>query len=331
MLNEKNFIDGVWDKYEDYSHRKNKDKFFTKHLYKNTDYTLTIKMLSTFLVIIITTFGIVYAGVVTYNNIIQKQTKTDFTKGDGYDYNQDMIYQNNFYYKKITSYEEYLACSQRWENLVEMKQEDFEEYFIVITAVENYSMLGLYISNVTSDETTLYIEFSKYQQDEDYYDTENTVTSTKIPINLNRDNIVLKKVEENPNISQDKKIEELPIDYSKEQAIADNCFVIENSKVISSNKQQLEDFIENSEKGINTSIRIVAYFNSIGLNTVQIDDIEYKDGKYIQYMDDTRGETGKIYHNSGNKIKVSKGKTGTMYQLEDEIGNKKMICVINHD
>ena len=41
MLNENDFINSVWDKYEDYSFKnKNNDKFFKKKVYRNSEYIL---------------------------------------------------------------------------------------------------------------------------------------------------------------------------------------------------------------------------------------------------------------------------------------------------
>ena len=162
MLKEDDFINDIWKKHDEYNRARNKDKFFSKHLYRNTENLLTLKSLLTLIIAIIATAGATYAGVITYN-YITKETYTDFKENPNYDYSQDMIYQNNFYYKKVMSYEEYEKCKGVWNDLVGMNEEDFKDNFVVIVAVENTSMLGLTVSDVSADDTTLYIKFKKYK------------------------------------------------------------------------------------------------------------------------------------------------------------------------
>ena len=160
MLKEDDFINDIWKKHDEYNRTRNKDKFFLKHLYRNTENLLTLKSLLTLVIAIIATAGATYAGFITYN-YITKETYTDFKQNPNYDYSQDMIYQNNFYYKKVMTYEEYEKCKEVWNDLVEMNEEDFNDNFVVIVAVENTSMLGLTVSDVSADDTTLYIKFKK--------------------------------------------------------------------------------------------------------------------------------------------------------------------------
>ena len=192
MLKEDDFINDIWKKHDEYNRTRNKDKFFLKHLYRNTENLLTLKSLLTLVIAIIATAGATYAGFITYN-YITKETYTDFKQNPNYDYSQDMIYQNNFYYKKVMTYEEYEKCKEVWNDLVEMNEEDFNDNFVVIVAVENTSMLGLTVSDVSADDTTLYIKFKK-DENEDY---DKTVTSIKISKNLDRDIIKIEKVEKN--------------------------------------------------------------------------------------------------------------------------------------
>lgn len=320
MLNERDFTKSIWDKYEQYFNSKDKDKFFSKHVYKNVDFALAVKTICTILLTITTSFGIAYAGITTYN-YVQTQTKTNFENNSTYDYNQNMTYQNGVYYKKILSYEDYIKSKKIWENLVDINKDEFNDYFILVIAGENYSTTGLEINNssVDKESNTLYIELIK-KSDE----VENTVISTKIPIKENMDNIKIIIKNEKPELLDYESIEKLPKEYSKQQAIKDNCFVISNNKVISNDKKQLDEFIEKSTKGENVSIRIAIYFDS----ELTIKDIEYKDGKYIICDDDTRGETGKIYYRTGNTINTRQTSFGRMVWIEDKVGNQIQICNI---
>lgn len=321
MLKEDDFINDIWKKHDEYNRTRNKDKFFLKHLYRNTENLLTLKSLLTLVIAIIATAGATYAGFITYN-YITKETYTDFKQNPNYDYSQDMIYQNNFYYKKVMTYEEYEKCKEVWNNLVEMNEEDFNDNFVVIVAVENTSMLGLTVSDVSADDTTLYIKFKK-DENEDY---DKTVTSIKISKNLDRDIIKIEKVEKNIDYTDYERLEDLPHNYSKEQAIKDNCFVLENNEIISSNKEQLNEFVDNARNGINSFIRIVSYFDE----QVKIKDLEYKDGEYILVSDDsrTRDKVEKFYYNYGDEIVVEHKSMGTRYILKDNKSNTQRFIAI---
>lgn len=321
MLKEDDFINDIWKKHDEYNRTRNKDKFFLKHLYRNTENLLTLKSLLTLVIAIIATAGATYAGFITYN-YITKETYTDFKENPNYDYSQDMIYQNNFYYKKVMTYEEYEKCKEVWNNLVEMNEEDFNDNFVVIVAVENTSMLGLTVSDVSADDTTLYIKFKK-DENEDY---DKTVTSIKISKNLDRDIIKIEKVEKNIDYTDYERLEDLPHNYSKEQAIKDNCFVLENNEIISSNKEQLNEFVDNARNGINSFIRIVSYFDE----QVKIKDLEYKDGEYILVSDDsrTRDKVEKFYYNYGDEIVVEHKSMGTRYILKDNKSNTQRFIAI---
>ena len=317
MLKEDDFINDIWKKHDEYNRTRNKDKFFLKHLYRNTENLLTLKSLLTLVIAIIATAGATYAGFITYN-YITKETYTDFKQNPNYDYSQDMIYQNNFYYKKVMTYEEYEKCKEVWNDLVEMNEEDFNDNFVVIVAVENTSMLGLTVSDVSADDTTLYIKFKK-DENEDY---DKTVTSIKISKNLDRDIIKIEKVEKNIDYTDYERLEDLPHNYSKEQAIKDNCFVLENNEIISSNAEQLNEFINNARNGINSFIRIVSYFDE----QVKIKDLEYKDGEYILVSDDsrTRDKIEKFYYNYGDEIVVEHKSIGTIYAIKDNKSSSKI-------
>lgn len=274
-----------------------------------------VRIIMNFIIVIIAITGVTYAGVTAYR-FIQRETKTNFSN---YDYNEDMQYYDGIYYKRITSYQTYLKDLKKWNELVEMTEDDFNNYFVVVVAGENYNTTGLYISDITTDEENLYIDLNK----KDKWDG-STVISSKIEKDLYRENIVIRN---NPNVPDTSNIfvsmEEIPIGYSKEQAIQDGCFVIEYNKVISNDKEQFNRFIENANKGIDGFIRIYDY-NII--ENVTIIDLECKNGKInMSQCNKTQAGNYPVY-NSGNYIE--KGSLG-IYWLCDEIGNEKAICSID--
>lgn len=285
----------------------------------NKENNSLIRIIINFIIIILVISGVTYAGITAYK-FIQKETETDFSNNPDYDdYSEDMKISDGVYYKKITSYQTYLKDLEKWNELVEMTEDDFNNYFVVVIAGENYDTTGLYISDITADEKNLYIDLNK----KDKWDG-STVISTKIEKDLYRENIVIRN---NPNLTNTSNIfvniEEIPIGYTKEQAIQDGCFVIEYNKVISNDKEKFEIFIENSNNGIDDFIRIYEYDI---IENVTIIDLECKNGKInMTQFNKTQSGNSPIY-NSGNSI--VKGSLG-IYWLCDEIGNKKSICSID--
>lgn len=274
-----------------------------------------IKNLINFIIISIVVTGVTYAGTAVYK-FIQNETKTDFSN---YDYNEDMKCYDGIYYKTINSYQTYMNDLEKWKELIEMAEEDFENYFLIVIAGENYNTTGLYISDIKSDNENLYIDLNK----KDNWDG-STVISSKIEKDLYRENIVIRNNPNVPNVSSKFiDIEEIPLGYTKEQAIQDGCFVIEYNKVVSDDKEELERFIENVNKGIEGFIRIYQYDI---IENVTIIDLECKNGK-INMSQCNKTQIGSYpVYNSGSSI--VKGSLG-IYWLCDEIGNKKSICSID--
>lgn len=326
MIDEDKIINNIWDKYENYSKVKNKDKFYKKNHFKHNSFKYST--LLTCLVVLIGTFSIGYAGKLIYdsskNKIIQESTKTDFEKNEGYNYIQDMIPYKNLYYKVVLTYKDYLTCVDRWDNILNMTENDFENYFVLIIANHSSSVSKLQVSNTSVDNDTLYIELL---QDSEF--TDNKVLFVKLPLEQYRENLDLKIVGEVSNISGQVSILDLPFDYSEESAIKDGCIVIENTiegcKIVSGNSSKLEKFIEDCQNGINTSIRIAEYVKYIP--NIYITDIEYKDGVYILIRDNTRTDyNAGISYNYGSKIKYTTNESGSKnLQIYDDRNNKYLI------
>ena len=329
-MNKELFKKGVYKKYEENINNKN-NEFYNTHYFTskvNHKYNFT-KIAATILISSIATMSMVYAGV-SVLNYHQQKTKTNFEKNINYDYSQDMNYQDGIYYKKITSYNEYIKDKQRWNDLIEMTEDDFNNYFIIITAVENTSMTGLTVSNITTDNDNLYIELF---QNTNNSDLENNILSIKIPTEDDRNTIIFKKAGYQPNNNEYKELSTLSSNYTKEQAINDNCYVIEDGKVISNNKEQLDEFIENSKQDKTAFIRIVSYDSDGILKGTIITDVEYKNAKYYICRDTTRLVDDKYnkkdisYHEGINIIQTRKKDTQDIVTyLEDAYCNQFPIC-----
>ena len=219
-----------------------------------------------------------------------------------------------------------------------MTESDFQDYFMLILAVENASMVGINITNITSDDNTMYVEVEKQNNET------NTVISSKVRKDLERKNIEIVVKKYNPNTSNYVSMEELKETYNKEEAKSDGCFVIENGKIISNNGNELDSFIDKTQKGYQGTIRIVYYNNNkqsenMYYNQVLVTDIEYKGAKYyyksknllidfpgvetyenindISYLEGTSIE--KIEDNANNTIS---------YKLNSVGGQQGAICTI---
>lgn len=329
-MTDQEFINEIWNKYDNYlkENDKSKDNFFIKYRYKKIKIRRRLRMAFNFILSLISMAGIVYAGTVVHN-YIQSTYKQEYPKvTTGGNRHKNMEYQEGVYYKKITSYEEYIKYKQEKPQILEMKEEDFKDNFLLITEFENtFSMIDFYISNITTDNQYLYIELTRdTEQNEE--NMLGYVNSTKIPKADDREKIVVKKNELIPTSTQYKSLEELPKNYTREQAIEDNCFVLDNrNKVISLNKEQMNEFVKKSQSGEECFIRIVHYYDS----GIQIVDLEYKEGNYIICRDNSRGESCEIFYDVRPKLEVftkynNNGETATRIFLLDEYNEGLPVC-----
>ena len=142
--------------------------------------------------------------------------KTSDSPNDDYDFTQDMIYKDNIYYKKINNYDEYSEVKARWNNILDMNKEDFQNSFMVITAVENTSMVGLTLDKIDTDNSGLYISLIHYQEGTNYNENE-TCISIKIQRDLERENIYVTR-----NLRNNEK------DMSEEMRLAEKNTLVEN-------------------------------------------------------------------------------------------------------
>ena len=323
MTSDEIFVNGVWEKYNNYRNSKVQEQFFKKHQYKNSEIKRYISTVASFVFGFIITTGVVYASVVMYD-FIQKDTKTDFTKDGAQEYYyENMLYSDGIYYKRIYNYNEYLEAKNIWDNLVEMNESDFKESFALIIAGQNYETTSLYISDIYVKNNTTHVELKR----KDKWSPNTTVISAKVSRELDCENIKIKNL---PNVvstnGKYKDLSEITTEYSIDQALKDGCFVIENNEIKSENKKQLDEFIEKEENGV---LRIY----NCGTGYFKISDIQYNNG-VININACTfklaNNEIEKIIYNTGTKI-IKKGFFKNQYIdyiLTDEIGNELIVCTI---
>ncbi|MGN0992381.1 MAG: RNA polymerase sigma factor [Bacilli bacterium] len=287
------------------------------------DMNKILKVVIIILCITVSLTGITFAGVTIYNTFIKKQDKIEtrglFDDGRGYtDYEtdlmaNDMTWQDDvrLYYRIITNSDDYEKYKSRISTFPEVSEINFDENFIVIIANENYrdfDEIDMEISNVYVDETTTNI-IMKQKENPNMNDTTN-VWYVIVDNSQLKDNVKIAiehKKFSNENIIE---ISKLPLDYSVNTAIEDDCFTLKNNKVVSSNENQLDEFIEKTKKGENSFIRI--YSNYEG--EITIIDVNFENGIY--YTDTIVLETEKKYHNTYKGLEKKEVRNGVYTDIE---------------
>ena len=292
---------------------------------KNT-YNYKIKKLLTttisIVLVLLGSSGLVYGLTTAYEYFMQKTAVSNYS----YDYKEDMEYMNRFYYKKITNFSDYLKYKEKMSNLIEMTEEDFKDNFLLIIISTSPYMPGIYVSNIETDDNILYVEIDRDNERE----RQKEILSVKISNELDREYINVDRMKKIPKSDDYVPLEELPKDYSKEQAILDNCVVIYNSEVISNNKLRIEEFVENTNNNKEDFIRIVRVQDKIDYS-MSIFDIQYTENEYRVYVDQTRCNDKEIQgyiYNTYSKIELSSyNMNGKLTKIELTNDFKEKLCV----
>jgi len=293
--------------YLDYKKEKNYKAILSKiHNEEKTSKSKFLKIVATLLITIIGTTGIVLASFKIYNEYIKMSGTAEMDSPTMYfdsgelDLEEDLIkteedkeyYEKNriemssieaggntYYYKTISNIEDYNKYKEKLSQLPEMSSEDFNNNFFVLVGINGrtYSIRGLTISDVSADKSTTYIKIKQKENPE--YEDDDEIIYSIVDKSLLRENAKLDV--EIPHLAGEgmKRLEDLPSDYSKEDAIADGCFVIdENRKIVYNNINALDNIIKNSEKGIESHIRIY--------HTSTIEKNQNAEAKYPCYIID---------------------------------------------
>lgn len=188
-----------------------------------------------------------------------------------------MNVKDKWYYKFLVSYDEYLKFKDlNYCEMIEMSKENFEEDCILVVFNSSDGYEGMYISDIKNTDNELEVIVRK--------DISNKKDNERlISLKLNKD-----MYNENINfiLESDRDMfisaTNLPIDYTKEQAINDNCIVIYNEKIISDNTNAVDEFVENTRNGKEEQIRIVVFNDEYIKNnfSYEVVDIGYRDGEY---------------------------------------------------
>ena len=302
-----------------------------KNLIKGKFYNMN-KILKIFIILITMTIflsGFVYAGITVYKYFCQKTSKGNITE----DMNSWFEINNQeMYYTKVSSYNEYLKYKNKWSSILDMSEESFKENFLVII-IATWRMPGIKISNISADTNYLYIEVEN-DVTELEIEKEEYMVSTIIPRTLDRENIVLKKKTKEITSNAYVKLEELPYNYTTKNAESDGCVVIEDYEIKIESKEKLNKFIENTKNKNDDYIRI--YIKN--REDIRIYDIEYINREYILYIDETRtndfGNRKINYVDTYQSINIIKEENElqglTRIYLENLLGTNIIVAIYNN-
>lgn len=259
--------------------------------------------------------GIVYAAVKLYNNFeYNAEIKFD-----------DFEFCNGFYYKKIYSYSDYLNYKKEFNQILEVDENEFKENFMIIILTESKRLSGLSLDSYNNIDGTLQINLTENAEVNENKPTGNAILIKK---DLDREKVNIEKTAKNMNMQSYKNIKELPTNYSKEQAIEDNCLVVNQMEMKTYNKEILDNFISDVNNNKNCNIRI---YQLEGPENILIQDIEYIAGeKFNICYDYTRRKISKELSYEADEIYTTKieskqltsfQKPVTLYNISDEKNN----------
>lgn len=109
---------------------------------------------------------------------------------NGFDRVRNMEYKDKIYHLALDNYQDYLNFKNNNNDVLEMTEEDFKNNFMIITDIENVSMLGLTLQSFYNTENELIIELNSYPEGIEYNEKESAI-SIMIPREMKRD-IILK-------------------------------------------------------------------------------------------------------------------------------------------
>lgn len=286
-MNKELFKEKVYLKYEKEMNRK---KSGTHKIFK---------MVAMIMITLLATTGVVFAGAKIYENYIKKEDEIAsrglFDRGDGittYEIDlmvNDMIWNSEpkLYHKIITNIDDYHIYKERVNELPDLTDKDFEENFVVIIANENvrdFDEKDLHIYNVYAEKDTTYIILKQKENPDET--NESNIWYAIVDKSQLRDNIKVEIEHRIPESEDFINIEELPENYSIEDAIKDGCFVENQNEVLSNNPNAIEEFMNKAERGENCFIRVYSKSNAF----IKITDVEFENGIYYTYSDYSKSE-----------------------------------------
>lgn len=123
------------------------------------------------------------------------------TFNNGFDLTKNMKYKDKIYHMVIDNYQEYINFKNNDNDVCDMKEADFENNFMIVTAIENTSMVGLTVHDIYNSDDKLIIELNNFIEGEEF-EEKHTAISIVIPRTMKKENILVNDMrnreDENP-------------------------------------------------------------------------------------------------------------------------------------
>ena len=120
---------------------------------------------------------------------------------NGFDLTKNMTYKDKIYHMVIDTYQEYINFKNNDNDVCDMKEADFENNFMIVTAIENTSMVGLTVHDIYNSDDKLIIELNNFIEGE-AFEEKHTAISIVIPRTMKKENILVNDMrnreDENP-------------------------------------------------------------------------------------------------------------------------------------
>lgn len=189
----------------------------------------------------------------------------------------DLEHINNIYYKKINNYEEYITYKNICPGILNMKPEEFEENFMLVTFIENVSVSNLVPYKIETENNTLYLGMIKNLEK----NKDSNQTSIILPKKANLENtIIYQCIDFSFPTDKYNEIAAVPKEYDLEQAKKDQCFVVNYDGTIY-NQEIFNSFLNAINNKENFYIRMLKYTNE---TKKIITDIYYSSIDNVYYI-----------------------------------------------
>ncbi len=286
-----------------YFNQKENFKAIMSELNKEKEFTNRpiLGLVASICIIVIGTTGLVFASTKIYNNYknnsIKEQKILTVNKDEisavGYNFlekndhlfeekNMKQDKETSYYYDVITDFDKYNFYKNEEDRIPNMTESDFEKNDLILAIAPGERKpidQGLSIAEVYSDNDTTYVIFE--QADGFEINSEDSLFRCMYYAIVDKDVIkenIKFKIDVEIGNEEFTKLEELPENYSVEEALKDGCFVIENEKVISEDKERLDEFLNSAKNGKEGFIRI---YEKMSDGEVVISDLNYNKNNYF--------------------------------------------------
>lgn len=303
MFDKENYKDDVYKKIREIKNLQDFDQKFDFSEKNNFTQYRFLKIVATVILGISITISGVFATNEIYNKYISQYIKPNNYK----EYTIEMSTcsnDSNVMYKKIDNYSEYIEIKKNYSDLLEMTESEFQTEFLLVIRLLGGMQNGLNVRDITTNENSININLYKGSIDSNIIDRNELFI--KLSREENKDNVIVNIIPGVNDITKYTPMEKITESYCDNQAITENCIIIKEEKLISNNKELLDDFVTNTQLEREEQLRIVRIGKYDDNTKFVIQDVIYKNGEYyvnnLNYGSNEQPNSTYIY--AGSKINV---------------------------